>query len=97
MHLPLLSRILLLVFQFLILTMALPAARPAPAALAETDEIMERDAAADADKRDSEPPKRGVPFGRRVAINKPASPVRAAVRSPDRLVGGSWKRGMKME
>jgi len=81
MHLPLLSRVLFLLVQFLILTMALPAARHASPPT--TEQIAEREAAADVTEQ---PRPRSVVrnrFGRRLNIEKPGSPVKAMVRSPD--------------
>ncbi|MCJ1257414.1 hypothetical protein MMC24_005239 [Lignoscripta atroalba] len=72
--------------------MALPAARPVSAPLADTDDLLDRDSiSADIDKRESSTSdpaganKRATPFGKRVAINKPSTPVKASVRSPDRV------------
>ncbi|MCJ1471916.1 hypothetical protein MMC13_000557 [Lambiella insularis] len=81
MHLPLLSRLLLLFVQFLILAMALPAARhvAAPA----TEQLSEREATAEVKPDAKDAPVRRTVFGKRVTIEKPSSPVKAMVRSPD--------------
>ncbi|MCJ1245179.1 hypothetical protein MMC30_002380 [Trapelia coarctata] len=85
MHLPLLSRVLFLLCQFLILTLALPAARhaaPAPA----TEQLTEREANADAAAEPAAAPVSRNRFGKRLNIEKPGSPVKAMVRSPDTIV-----------
>ncbi|MCJ1400534.1 hypothetical protein MMC11_003740 [Xylographa trunciseda] len=84
MHLPLLSRVLFLLVQFLILTIALPAAKhaaPAPS----TEQLTEREATADAAPEPKDARGRRGVFGKRVAIDKLNSPVKAMVRSPDTL------------
>ncbi|MCJ1286020.1 hypothetical protein MMC26_005362 [Xylographa opegraphella] len=84
MHLPLLSRVLFLLVQFLILTMALPAVRHA-AVTPATEQLTEREATADPVPEPKDAPVRRTVFGKRVAIDKLNSPVKAMVRSPDAI------------
>ncbi|MCJ1390623.1 hypothetical protein MMC18_003484 [Xylographa bjoerkii] len=64
--------------------MALPAARHAATA-PSTEQLTEREATADAAPEPKDAPVRRTVFGKRVAIDKLNSPVKAMVRSPDAL------------